>query len=85
MIRWEEIDLLFTIAVTLLTRRTQAMADNYLGRQSQTCGGTVYFMLPFQVPDTRTARWQHGLAARQSRVRFPVTDTDAGPKPETQV
>ena len=75
--RWKEIDVLFTIAVTLLPRRTQVtqpMADNYQGRQSRTGGGTIYFMLPFQVPDTRTARGQHGPAARQSRVRIPATD-----------
>ena len=64
----------FIIAVTLLPRRTQPMADNYRGRQSRTGG-------PFQVPDTRTACWQHGPAARQSRVRFPDTDFDAGPMP----
>ena len=58
---------MFTIAVTLLPRRTQPMADNYRGRQSRTGG-------PFQVPDTRIARGQHGPAARQSRVRFPGTD-----------
>ena len=72
---------MFTIAVTLLPLRTQPMADNYLGRQSRTGGGTIYFMEPFQVPDTRTARGQHGPAARQSRVRIRAT----GPKPETQV
>ena len=55
------------------------MADNYLGRQSRTDGGAVHVTRPFQVPDTRTARGQHGPAARQSRVQFPVTDTDAGP------
>ena len=31
--RWKEIDVLFTIAVTLLPRRTQPIANNYLGRQ----------------------------------------------------
>ena len=35
---WKEIDGLFTIAVTLLPRKTQPMADNYLGRQSWTGG-----------------------------------------------
>ena len=60
----------FTIAVSLLPRRTQPMADNYRGSESQTGGGAIHF----QVPDTRTARGQHGLAARQSRVRFPATD-----------
>ena len=72
--RWKEIDVLFTIAVTLLPRRTQPMADNYLGRQSRTGGGTIYFTWPFQIPNTRTARGQHGPAARQSRVRIPATD-----------
>ena len=72
--RWKEIDVFFTIAVSLLPRRTQPMADNYRGRQSRTGGGTIYFTRPFQVPDTGTARWQHGPAARQSRVRFPATD-----------
>ena len=72
--RWKEIDLLFKIAVTLLPQRTQQMADNYPGRQSRTGGGTIYFTQPFQVPDTRTARGQHGPAARQSRVRIPATD-----------
>ena len=70
----KDTDVLFTIAVTLLPRRTQPMADNYLGRQSRTGGGTIYFMRPFQVPGTRTARGQHGPAARQSRVRIPVPD-----------
>ena len=65
---------LFTIAVTLLPRRTQPMADNYRGWQSRTGGGTIYFTRPFQVPEMRTARGQHGPAARQSRVRFPATD-----------
>ena len=65
---------MFTIAVTLLPRRTQPMADNYRGRQSLTGGGTIYFTRPFQVPDTLTARGQHGPAARPSRVRFPATD-----------
>ena len=69
---------MFTIAVTLLTRKTQPMADNYLGRQSRTGGGTIYCTLSFQVPDTRTARGQHGPAARQSRVRIPVTDMTPG-------
>ena len=50
------------------------MADDYRGRQSQTGGGPIYFTRPFQVPDTRTARGQHGPAARQSRVRIPATD-----------
>ena len=72
--RWKEIEVLFTIAVTLLPRRTQPMADNYLGRQSRTGGGTIYFTQRFQVPDTRTARGQHGPAARQSRVRIAATD-----------
>ena len=72
--RWKEIDVFFTIAVSLLPRRTQPMADNYRGRQSRTGGGTIYFMRPFQVPDTGTARGQHGPAAVQSRVRFPATD-----------
>ena len=81
--RWKEINDLFTIAVTLLPRRTQPMTDNYRGRQSRTGGGTIYFTRPFQVPDTRTARGQHGPAARHGfesqRLR------DSGPKPETQV
>ena len=64
---------MFTLAVTLLPRRTQPMADNYRGRQSRTGRGTICFTRPFQVPDTRTARGQHGPAARQSRVRFPAT------------
>ena len=72
--RWKEIGVLFTTAVTLLPQRTQPMADNYLGRQSRTGGGTIYFTRPFQVPYTRTARGQHGPAARQSRVRSPATD-----------
>ena len=79
--RWKEIDVLFTIAVTLLPRRTQPMADNYRGSQSRswesdsrTGGGPIYFTRPFQVPDTRTARGQHDPAARQSRVRIPATD-----------
>ena len=53
--RWKEIYVLFTIAVTRLRRRTQLMADNYLGRQSRTGGGPIYGTQPFQVPDTRTA------------------------------
>ena len=67
----------FTIAVSLLPQRTQRMADSFRGRpgQSRTGGGTIYFTLPFQVPDTRTARGQHGPAARQSRVRIPATDS----------
>ena len=72
--RWKEIDVLFTIAVTLLPRKTQPMADIYLRRQSRTGGGTIYCTRPVQVPDTRAARGQHGPAARQSRVRFPGTD-----------
>ena len=72
--RWKEIDVLFTIAVTLLPQRTQLMADNYLGSQSRTGGGTIYFTRPFQVRDTRTTRGQHGPAIRQSRVRIPATD-----------
>ena len=60
--RWKEIDVLFTIAVNLLPHRTQPMADNYLGRQSRTGGGPIYFTQPFQVPDTLTARGQHGPA-----------------------
>ena len=72
--RWKEIDVLFTIVVTLLPRRTQPMADNYRGSESRTGGGATYFTRPFQVPDTRTARGQHGPAARQSRVRIPATD-----------
>ena len=51
------------------------MADIYRGRQSLTGGGTIYFTLPFQVPDTRTARGQHGPAARQSRVRILAAKT----------
>ena len=66
---------LFTVAATLLPRRTQPMADNYLGRQSRTDGGPIYFTRPFQVPDTRTARGQHGPAARQSHVRIPANDS----------
>ena len=50
------------------------MADNYLGRQSRTGGGAVHVTRPFQVPDTRTARGQHGPAERQSLVRIPATD-----------
>ena len=72
--RWKGTDVLFTIAVTLLPQRTQLIVDNYRGRQSRTSG-------PFQVPNTRTARGQHGPVARQSRVRFPVTNFDAGPMP----
>ena len=72
--RWKEIDVLFTIAVTLLPQRTQLMADNYLGSQSRTGGGTIYFTRPFQVRDTRTTRGQHGPAIHQSRVRIPATD-----------
>ena len=68
----------FTIAVTLLPRKTQPMADNYRGRQSRTGGVTIYCTRPFQVADTRTARGQHGLAARQSRVRILVTDMTPG-------
>ena len=56
-------------------RRMQPMADNYQGRQSRTGGGPIYFTLPFQVPDTRTARGQPGPAARQSCVRIPATDS----------
>ena len=59
---------LFTIAVTRLPRKTQPMADIDRGRQSRTGGGTIYCTRPFQVPDTLTARGQHGPAARQSRV-----------------
>ena len=33
--RWKEIDILFTIAVTLLPRRTQPMANNYWRRHCQ--------------------------------------------------
>ena len=73
--RWKETDVLFTIAVTLSPRRTQLMADNYQGRQSWTGGGPIYFTRPFQVPDTRTARGQHGPAARQSRVWIPASDS----------
>ena len=73
--RWKEIDVMFTIAVTLLERRTQPTADNYLGRQSLTGEGPIYFNRPFQVPDTLTARGQHSPAARQSRVRIPATDS----------
>ena len=62
--RWKEIDVLFTIAVTLLPRRRQSMADNYRDRESRTAGGPIYFTLPFQVPDMLTARWQHGPVAR---------------------
>ena len=72
--RWKEIDVLFTIAATLLPQRTQPMADNYRGRQLRTGGGTIYFTRPFQVRNTRAARGQHGPAARQSRVRIPATD-----------
>ena len=81
--RWKEIDVLFTIVVTLLPRRTQPMADSYLYRQSLTggLGGPIHVMLPVQVPDTQAARRQHGMAARQSRSRFPVTDNDAKPMP----
>ena len=64
----------FTIAVTRLPRRTQPMADNYRGTQSRTGGGTIYFTQAFEVPDTLTARGQHGPAARQSQVRIPATD-----------
>ena len=72
MIRFS--DLPYPSTVTLLPRRleTQPMADNYRSKQSRTGGGPIYFTLPFQDPDTRTARGQHGPAARQSRVRFPA-------------
>ena len=70
---WKEIDVSFTIAVTLLPRRTQLMADNYQG-ESRTGGCSIFFTRPFQVPDTRTALGQHGPAARQSRVGIPATD-----------
>ena len=73
--RWKEIDVLFTIAVSLLPRRTQPMAYNYRGRQSRAGGGAIHVTQPFQVPDTRTTRGQHGPAARQSRVRIPATDS----------
>ena len=52
LFRWKEIDVFFTIAVTLLQRRIQTMADNYLGRQSRTGGGAIHVTRPFQVPDT---------------------------------
>ena len=41
--RWKEIDILLTIAVTLLPRRMQPTADNSRGRQSRTGGGPIYF------------------------------------------
>ena len=66
---------MFTIAVTLLPRRTQPMADNYRGRQSRTGGGAIHFTRPVQVPDMLTARGQHGPAARQSRGRIPAAET----------
>ena len=38
----------------------------------------------FQAAARRTGSGWHSPAARQTRVRFPVTDTDAGPKRQTQ-
>ena len=81
--RWKEIDVCFIIAVSLLPLRTQPMADNYLGRQSQTGGGAIHVARPFQVPDTLIARGQHGPAASQSLVWIPATKS--WPKRETQV
>ena len=76
--RWKEIDVWFTIAVTLLLLRlrTQRKADNYQGRQSLTSGG----------PKDRSANVSSSCcqadstvlltpAARWSLVRFPVTDS----------
>ena len=82
---------MFTIAVSFLPPRfdgprTQVMAGNYSGQQSQVQN---LDQRTFQVAQVADRHWQtgngwHGLAAHESRVLLPVTDTAAGLKRLTQ-
>ena len=83
-VRWKEIDVLFTVAVSLLPQErkgwrliTEACSHGLAEAQKLD-------QRAFQVADWLTWNCWHGRVARQSRVQFPVTDTDAGQKRQAQ-
>ena len=76
----KEKDVLVTIALTLLPHKRNWWQIITMERSHGLVpGGPFFHQRPFQVADRWTGNGWHCPAARQSWVRFPVIDTDAGP------